>query len=68
MLLLVPSSENTAFELRKYSVPPFEVSNVVPGDDAGQTVNPAPSAVRPRVLNSTTEVAVPATRAALEIA
>ena len=34
-------ASSAAFELRKYSVPPFAVSNEpVPGDCAGQTVNP----------------------------
>src|SRR3954463_3358136 len=54
MELLVPSSENTALELRKYSVPPLSVLNWFPGLTAGQTVKPPPSGPAPKVLKSTT--------------
>ena len=46
MLVLVPSLLKTAFELRKYSLPPLTVAYVVPGTVAGQTVKPAPSGPR----------------------
>src|SRR5215471_21449741 len=52
--VLVPSSENTARELMKNSVPPASVSNWLPGDCAGHTVKPAPSGPAPSVLKSTT--------------
>jgi len=52
-VVLVPSLENTASELRKNSLPPLSRSNWLPGLWAAHTVKPAPSGPVPRVLNST---------------